>query len=51
MDRTYHFTLQLAGNERRRASALPPGPERQDAKGWARDLLASARKRRVAAAA
>lgn len=48
MDRTYHFALALAGNERRRAASLQPGPERTDAIGWARDLLASARKRRLA---
>lgn len=45
--RYYEFTRSLASNERQRAAQLPPGPDREDAKGWARDLLGHARKLRV----
>lgn len=48
MDRTYHVALQLSQNEYRRARALLPGRDREDSKGWCRDLLASARRRRLA---
>lgn len=43
--------LTFADNERRRALTLAPGLYRADAMGWARDLTANARKRRLATTA
>jgi len=41
------YILNLAGAERRRALTLPPGIYRDDAKGWARDLIEHARWERL----
>lgn len=41
------WALTVAGNERRRAATLTDPVLRADAKGWCRDLVASARKRRL----
>lgn len=43
----YEQTLQLSQNEYRRAVHLEPGIIREDSKGWCRDLLGYARKRRL----
>ena len=40
--------LAIAGNERRRAADLPPGPDRDEAMGCARDMLAKVRRDRLA---